>query len=99
MITEDLNEMIQEVPSNPMDFNDPDFIYTLPRKKLAYDEVKDDALKSEKQIAESTIPQGEIGVVVDSSTKEIMESSYQPESEEALITYATGIHKKCRLFQ
>ncbi len=96
MQTENLNEMIQEVSSNSVDFNDPDFIYTLPRKKLTYDEVKNDAVNPEKQTTESTIPHVE--VVLESSTKEIMANNYQPESEEALFRYTLSIHKKVQIY-
>lgn len=83
MQTENLNEMIQEVSSGPVDFNKPDFIYTLPRKKLMYSDVKNEKLNMEKTVIESTA---------------VKTNNYQPESEEALIAYTASIHNKVQTF-
>ena len=91
MMTENLNEMILQDPSDPFDFGDSDLTYTLPSKKLTYDEVKGDVSNTDKPVTESTIPQ--VGVNEQNDTKGIIDNNYQPDSEEALIAYATGIHK------
>lgn len=83
MQTENLNEMIQQVSNSPVESNEPDFIYTLPRKKLMYDDVKNDALTPDKPVIEST---------------EVKTNHYQPESEEALIAYTASIHNKVQTF-
>jgi hypothetical protein len=96
MQTENLNEMIQQVSNEFIAFNEPDFIYTLPRKKLTYEDVKNDASNLEKPVTESTIPQVE--VIPENSTTEVDTNHYQPESEEALIAYTTSIHNKVQTF-
>ncbi len=96
MQTENLNEMIQEVSNRPVEFNEPDFIYTLPKKKLMYSDVKNDALNVEKPATESTITQVE--VIPENSTTEVNTNHYQPESEEALIAYTMDIHNKVQTF-
>jgi hypothetical protein len=78
MQTENLNEMIQQVSSIPIAFDEPDFVYTLPRKKLTYDDVKNGASTPEKPVTESTIPQVE---VIPESSTEVTTNHYQPESE------------------
>ena len=96
MQTENLNEMIQQVSSNPVDLNDPDYIYTLPRKKLTYDDVKNDAVNAEKQTTEPTIPQVE--VPKKTGAVKLPDNNYQPGSEEALIRYTMSIHKKVQTY-
>jgi hypothetical protein len=94
MITENLNEMIQEVSSNRVDLSDPDYIYTLPKKKLTYDEVMNDVSNKDSAPTDFTIPQ----TGVTEQDLEIPDNHYKPESEEALIAYAVDIHKKVQTY-
>lgn len=96
MSTENLQEMIQQHPGNPIEFNEPDYVYTLPRKKLMYDDIKNETPDGEIPVEESTITRAEIAI--ESATTEVNTSNYQPESEEALIAYTTGIHNKVQTF-
>lgn len=95
MQTENLNEMIQNNAGSPIEFNEPDFIYTLPRKKLTYSDVKNDVLNVEKPATESTITQVE--VIPESSTTEFNTNHYHPESEQALIDYVNGQNSKLEM--
>jgi hypothetical protein len=97
MQTENLNEMIQQVSNEFIAFDEPDFIYTLPRKKLMYSDVKNGALTPEKPVIESTIPHVEI-IPESTDSTEVDTNHYQPESEEALIAYTTDIHNKVQTF-
>lgn len=83
MITEDLNEMIQQHSNNPVDVNN---------------EVKNDATNPEKQITESTIPESQGEVPKKTGAVKLPGYNYKPESEEALIVYATSIHKKVQTY-
>ena len=96
MQVENLNEMIQQVPKRPVDFNAPDYIYSLPREKLTYDDIVNERSDTENQAADSNLPQVEI--VEQTDTTEAPTNNYEPESEEALIEYATNIHNKVQTF-
>lgn len=98
MNTDNLNEMIQQVSFNPVDVDEPDFVYTLQRDKWLYDEDSDDELDAETPVAESIIPQILDQSIVDLVVKEVDPDNYHPESEEELISYTMEIHNKVQTY-
>ena len=96
MISENLQEMIQNNAASPIEFNEPDYVYTLPREKLTYEDVKNEALNAEKPASESTTLQAEVAKKPDSV--KLPGNNYLPESEEALIRYTMSIQKKVQIY-
>lgn len=87
MQTENLNEIIQQESKQRFNIDDPDYVYTLSREKLTYDDVKNEiSPKAEANPETQIVPQG--------SVEEATTSNFEPESEEALIAYTADIHNR-----
>lgn len=100
MHTENLNAMIQQVPSIPVNDDGPDRVYTLHKEKWEYDDdVRNDASNTEKPTKDSMIPHQVVNQTTDiiasenTDVVEVNTDNYQPESEEELIAHTMEIHK------